>query len=80
MKRNKKSFLQYKNRETLEHQRHRVIEELSEVKELLLFDFERVATATNYFQLSNKLGQGGFGPVYKVPSDKVVVFELIVYI
>nr|KYP48871.1 Cysteine-rich receptor-like protein kinase 10 [Cajanus cajan] len=40
---------------------------LSQVKlqELLLFDFERVATVTNNFHLSNKLGQGGFGPVYK---------------
>ncbi|CAJ2670178.1 unnamed protein product [Trifolium pratense] len=41
--------------------------ELSQVKlhELLLFDFEKLATATNNFHLSNKLGQGGFGPVYK---------------
>ncbi|PIA60770.1 hypothetical protein AQUCO_00300351v1 [Aquilegia coerulea] len=31
--------------------------------ELPLFDFNTVATATNNF--SNKLGQGGFGPVYK---------------
>ncbi|KAL2336834.1 hypothetical protein Fmac_011280 [Flemingia macrophylla] len=29
----------------------------------LLFDW--IATATNNFHLSNKLGQGGFGPVYK---------------
>ncbi|RDY00158.1 G-type lectin S-receptor-like serine/threonine-protein kinase, partial [Mucuna pruriens] len=41
--------------------------ELSQVKlqELLLFDFQRISTATNNFHLSNKLGQGGFGPVYK---------------
>jgi len=54
--------------ETPEHPSHKVIEELSQVKlqELLLFDFERLATATNNFHLSNKLGQGGFGPVYKV--------------
>ncbi|PIA60785.1 hypothetical protein AQUCO_00300359v1 [Aquilegia coerulea] len=31
--------------------------------ELALFDFNTVATATNNF--SNKLGQGGFGPVFK---------------
>ncbi|PIA60788.1 hypothetical protein AQUCO_00300362v1 [Aquilegia coerulea] len=31
--------------------------------ELPLFDFNTVATATNNF--TNKLGQGGFGPVYK---------------
>ncbi|WJX76230.1 non-specific serine/threonine protein kinase [Trifolium repens] len=44
-----------------------VIGEMSQVKlqELLIFDFEKLATATNNFHLSNKLGQGGFGPVYK---------------
>src|ERR1044072_3949215 len=47
-----------------------IIGELSQVnpKELVLFDFERLATATNNFHVSNKLGQGGFGPVYKVPK------------
>lgn len=42
--------------------------ELSQAKlqELLLFNFEKLATATNNFHSSNKLGQGGFGPVYKV--------------
>ncbi|KAI9083675.1 hypothetical protein K1719_034376 [Acacia pycnantha] len=41
--------------------------ELSDVRlpEVLTYDFEKVATATNNFGLSNKLGQGGFGPVYK---------------
>ncbi|KEH22744.1 putative protein kinase RLK-Pelle-DLSV family [Medicago truncatula] len=44
-----------------------IIRTLSQVKlqELLLFDFERLAIATNNFHSSNKLGQGGFGPVYK---------------
>ncbi|XP_048132917.1 cysteine-rich receptor-like protein kinase 10 isoform X2 [Rhodamnia argentea] len=28
-------------------------------------DFATILTATNYFSASNKLGQGGFGPVYK---------------
>ncbi|CAJ2632740.1 unnamed protein product [Trifolium pratense] len=35
------------------------------IDELLLFDFEKLTTATNNFDLSNKLGQGGFGPAYK---------------
>ncbi len=41
---------------------------LSQVKvqELPLFNFEKLATATDNFHLSNKLGQGGFGPVYRV--------------
>ncbi|XP_047164832.1 G-type lectin S-receptor-like serine/threonine-protein kinase At1g11300 [Vigna umbellata] len=65
--RNINDFQRLKKVETLEHPSHKVIEELSQVKlqELLLFDFERLATATNNFHLSNKLGQGGFGPVYK---------------
>ncbi|KAI9083674.1 hypothetical protein K1719_034375 [Acacia pycnantha] len=35
------------------------------IPELLLFDFRKLATATNNFDIANKLGQGGFGPVYK---------------
>lgn len=30
------------------------------------FEFETILTATDHFSNSNKLGQGGFGPVYKV--------------
>ena len=37
-----------------------------EVQELPLFDFVKLASATNDFHESNKLGQGGFGPVYRV--------------
>ena len=33
--------------------------------ELPLFSFSSVSTA-NYFSASNKLREGGFGPVYKV--------------
>ncbi|KAJ1434824.1 Protein kinase domain [Sesbania bispinosa] len=33
--------------------------------ELSQFEFEKLATATNNFHVNNKLGQGGFGPVYK---------------
>ncbi|TYJ48589.1 hypothetical protein E1A91_A01G073200v1 [Gossypium mustelinum] len=33
--------------------------------ELPVFDFATIATATNNFSSDNKLGQGGFGPVYK---------------
>lgn len=31
-----------------------------------LFTFDCIATATGYFSDSNKLGEGGFGHVYKV--------------
>ncbi|XP_071718616.1 G-type lectin S-receptor-like serine/threonine-protein kinase At4g03230 [Rutidosis leptorrhynchoides] len=29
------------------------------------YDFKIISTSTDYFSLANKLGQGGFGPVYK---------------
>lgn len=38
----------------------------AKLKELPLFEFQVLAAATNNFSLRNKLGQGGFGPVYKV--------------
>ncbi|KAK7312943.1 hypothetical protein VNO77_37212 [Canavalia gladiata] len=33
--------------------------------DLPIFDFLTISNATNHFSQSNKLGQGGFGPVYK---------------
>ncbi|KAF3945862.1 hypothetical protein CMV_027807 [Castanea mollissima] len=35
---------------------------------LPLFDLRTIIAATNNFSIANKLGQGGFGPVYKVVS------------
>lgn len=34
--------------------------------ELPLFDIDVIAQATNNFSDTNRLGEGGFGPVYKV--------------
>ena len=34
--------------------------------ELPFLDLSTVASATNNFAINNKLGEGGFGPVYKV--------------
>jgi hypothetical protein len=34
--------------------------------ESLQFDFDIIKVATNNFSEANKLGQGGFGPVYQV--------------
>ena len=31
-----------------------------------MVEFETILTATNNFHLDNKLGEGGFGSVYKV--------------
>lgn len=34
--------------------------------ELSAFSLSMIAKSTNNFALDNKLGEGGFGPVYKV--------------
>ncbi|KAF7843333.1 lysM domain-containing GPI-anchored protein 2-like [Senna tora] len=36
--------------------------------EMQIFNFESIVTATDNFSIANKLGEGGFGPVYKVFS------------
>ena len=36
--------------------------------EFSLYDFDQIADATDNFSDHHKLGQGGFGPVYKVSS------------
>ena len=33
--------------------------------DLLIYSFASIMAATNNFSVENKLGQGGFGPVYK---------------
>lgn len=41
-------------------------EEETKAMDVPFFDLESILAATNKFSNSNKLGQGGFGPVYKV--------------
>jgi len=54
--------------------------------DLPLFDFATILDATNNFFLSNKLGEGGFGPVYKVTMltttlsfslNKLLIFNIL---
>lgn len=42
------------------------LEDKSRKGELPLFELSTIAAATNNFSFQNKLGAGGFGPVYKV--------------
>ena len=42
------------------------VNERKEDLELPLFDLGVILNATNNFSSENKLGEGGFGPVYKV--------------
>ncbi|MQM08348.1 hypothetical protein Taro_041203 [Colocasia esculenta] len=47
--------------------------------ELPLFDFNEIAIATDDFSQQNKLGEGGFGPVYKgklIDGQKIAVKRL----
>lgn len=38
----------------------------NKLKELPLFEYQVLAAATENFSVTNKLGEGGFGSVYKV--------------
>ncbi|KAL0012572.1 hypothetical protein SO802_007680 [Lithocarpus litseifolius] len=53
-----------------------VVEEEEDL-ELPLFDTYTIATATNNFSFTNKIGEGGFGPVYKgeLPSGEQIAVK-----
>ncbi|KAL4625488.1 hypothetical protein ACB092_05G030000 [Castanea dentata] len=57
----KKRAMKSKSNESL------LFDYLNDVKfqDLPIFNLEELATATNNFDMANKLGQGGFGPVYR---------------
>ena len=43
----------------------------TELSEFSVFDFDDILDATDNFSEENKLGEGGFGPVYKVVNVKM---------
>ncbi|PRQ36258.1 putative protein kinase RLK-Pelle-DLSV family [Rosa chinensis] len=45
--------------------------------ELKIYDFDSILIATDSFSITNKLGQGGFGPVYKgmLPEGKEIAVK-----
>ncbi|KAJ6370295.1 hypothetical protein OIU76_028548 [Salix suchowensis] len=45
---------------------HEIDDGQKEDLELPHFDFTALANATNHFSINNKLGEGGYGPVYRV--------------
>ncbi|CAN7106842.1 unnamed protein product [Brassica rapa subsp. narinosa] len=59
--------------------RHRRSARKNSNNELQIFSFETVALATDYFSDANKLGEGGFGPVYKgrlIDGEEVAIKRL----
>ncbi|GMP75047.1 hypothetical protein CsSME_00032264 [Camellia sinensis var. sinensis] len=52
-----------KRNQKVQDNNQRIVEE--EDLALLLFDLATVSSATNNFSLTNKIGEGGFGPVYQ---------------
>lgn len=48
-------------------------EERTQDMDLPMYDLSIIGHATNNFSSSNKLGEGGFGPVYKVNRSQILV-------
>ncbi|KAK9939537.1 hypothetical protein M0R45_016231 [Rubus argutus] len=58
-------YLRLRRRKNLKCTQTNIEEQKQEDLELPLFDFPTIESATNKFSFNNKLGEGGFGPVYK---------------
>lgn len=46
--------------------------------DLPLFDLGTITDATGNFSIDNKLGEGGFGPVYKVCNSRSICLHLAI--
>ena len=44
---------------------------MEDLDELPVFSLYKIAAATDNFSVSNKIGEGGFGPVYKVTNMSI---------
>ncbi|GLU09090.1 hypothetical protein SLE2022_259660 [Rubroshorea leprosula] len=68
-------YWSHRNKEGRENSRSD--ERQNEDMELPVFELDAISKATNNFSLSNKLGQGGFGPVYKgtLPDGKQIAVK-----
>lgn len=51
----------------------------AELSEFSVYEFHQLLEATNNFSEENKLGEGGFGPVYKVVVICFQVFSKHIY-
>lgn len=49
---------------------------LENVSGLNFYEMHTIQTATDNFCISNKLGQGGFGTVYKVQRSSTLLYSL----
>ncbi|XP_004295782.1 PREDICTED: G-type lectin S-receptor-like serine/threonine-protein kinase At4g27290-like [Fragaria vesca subsp. vesca] len=58
-------ILRLRHRKRFKGTQNNIEEQKEEDLELPLFDLSTIETATNNFSINNKLGEGGFGPVYK---------------
>ena len=52
----------------------------AELSEFSVFDFDDILDATDNFSEENKLGEGGFGPVYKVLCSKILYFTVNLFL
>ena len=44
--------------------------------ESIQFDLRTIESATNSFSDGNKIGQGGFGSVYKVRDQYILIYKI----
>ncbi|XP_028055745.1 G-type lectin S-receptor-like serine/threonine-protein kinase At4g27290 isoform X2 [Camellia sinensis] len=65
--RQKKKKLHLKKEERMDHNSGQLYPNKNQKKDLELpfFDLATIVDSTNYFSINNKIGEGGFGPVYK---------------